>query len=243
MAGVDGCRGGWAVVVATVAPADADGSVECRHPRLVHSVVALLPDLVDLVESYRSGSVAAIAIDMPIGLLDHHPRAADTAARQLIGPRRSSVFPSPIRATLDAESYEEACTRSRAAVGVALSKQAWHLMPRIRELDRLITAADQAGVAEAHPEAAFARLNDDQGCPDPKTTAPGQAHRRALLERCFDHESLAALVAAGPAAGVPAIDLVDAAANAVTAGRLAAGSARRLGGELDSSGRRAEIVV
>lgn len=40
----------------------------------------------------RAGHVLAIAVDMPLGLVEEGWRAADRAAKALLGERRSSVF-------------------------------------------------------------------------------------------------------------------------------------------------------
>ena len=176
---------------------------------------------------------------MPIGLLDHHPRAADVEARRLLGPRRSSVFPAPVRAVLGAGDYDEARQRSRAAAEVAPSRQAFNLVPAIVHLDGLVRPDDQDQLVEAHPELAFASL---AGRPlaEPKRTAAGRAERRRLL---VDHDDrLATLI---DRSDLPPIDLLDAAALTVTAGRVVDGTERRLGDpdERDRAGRRAEIVL
>ena len=69
----------------------------------------------ELIESFQTilgrEDLSLIVIDVPIGLLHAGERECDRAARKLIGKRRSSVFPAPIRAMLDAETYEEACQK------------------------------------------------------------------------------------------------------------------------------------
>ena len=209
--------------------------------QLVGLELSLVPELTGAVDQTRTGRLVALAIDMPIGLLDVHPRTADVEARMRLGPRRSSVFPTPLRTTLDAVDYPDACERSRAACGKALSKQAWNLMPKIRELDRLIDATDQWRVAEAHPECAFLRMHDDQPLPPAKSTAEGRELRAGLLTDSgrFDKHELAGIISSGIA---PLIDTLDALALAVTACHMAVGSERRLGDQIDRFGRRAEIV-
>ncbi len=225
--GVDGCRGRWLVV---------------RRRPGVGATAELVDDLGPLVEAVRIGRIAALAIDMPIGILDHHPRASDVAARRLLGRRRSSVFPAPVRSVLGAADYDEARTRSRATAGVAPSRQAFNLVPAIAHLDSLVEPGDQDLVVEAHPELAFARLAaGDAGAAapldEPKRTGAGRRRRRHLLVR---HDpTLAALLDASP---LPVVDLLDAAVLTVTAARVATGTERRLGDERDRFGRRAEIV-
>ncbi len=236
IAGADGCPGGWAVVTASLVNG---GILDLQGHRVV--------DLTTSIGQIRSGELAALAIDMPIGLLDVHPRTADVEARRLLGARRSSVFPTPLRTTLPATGYADACERSRAMCGKALSKQAWNLMPKIRELDSTITAGDQPRVAEAHPECSFLRMHDDEPLTHPKSTSEGRALRAELLANSgwFDTHTrkrpseLTALIGSGVA---PVIDMLDALALVVTAQHIAVGTERRLGDQVDHLGRRAEIV-
>lgn len=209
VAGVDGCHGGWAVALATV------------HDIVDIRVVPTFADVLAL-------RATAIAIDMPIGLLDAGPRACDVEARRRLGPRRSSVFPAPLRPMLDATTYEDAL---RVA---GLSKQAYHLLPKIREVDGLMTPRRQRTIVEAHPELCFTRLLG-QPCLAPKRTPEGRAERRAAV---------ADLPIDRPPRGAAWDDVLDAAALVHTARRLAAGAVERLGdGTRDRRGLRCEIVL
>ena len=169
--GIDGCRAGWLVVRA-------------RPDPLVVTSVTVEPDLTDVLDDLRQQRLAALAIDMPIGLGNDGPRACDVEARAALGPRRSSVFPAPVRAVLGARDHEDALRRSRAASGVGLSLQSWHLMPRIAELDDALASIARrrgdARVHETHPELAFAVLD---GAPmgHPKRTAAGRRERLGVL--------------------------------------------------------------
>ena len=167
VAGVDGCRGGWVVVVAEVEP---------FRVTAVDVVGAIAPVVADT-------RLTTVAIDMPIGLPEDGPRACDRTCRAAIGPRRSSVFPVPVRDVLVASDYADALRRQRHATGSGLSVQAWGLVPRIAELD---DALEQVGprrrdrVVETHPELAFATLG---GAPmrHPKRTTAGRRERLAVL--------------------------------------------------------------
>lgn len=119
-----------------------------------------------------SGSL--VGIDMPIGLLDA-PRAGgrgcDQEARHAVGCRSSSVFSAPTRAVLHAADFGEV---------TGLTIQAFHLLPKIRELDEWITPERQSWVREFHPELCFTRLI---GAPasHPKRTAEGRNERLLAL--------------------------------------------------------------
>lgn len=231
VAGVDGCRGGWVVVTAARAEPHA-------HVTLAAEVV---PGLEPVIERARRGELAAVAVDMPMGLLTDRPRLSDREARAVLGPRRASVFPTPVRAVLSAATYLEACDRSRAACGRALSKQAWFLVDRIRHLDELITRADQDAVVEAHPECAFLRLSAeiDGGGPLPSKHTPEGQRRRVHLLRRHLGRPFDRLWRAAPA---PPLDLLDATVLTVTARHVVAGTAIVLGRETDPDGKLAQVV-
>lgn len=219
VAGVDGCKGGW-LIVRSGAGLEAE----------------VVTDLGPLLDDVRRGVVAAAAVDMPMGLLDDRPRLSDRETRAVLGPRRASVFPTPVRAVLAATTYLEACALSRTAYGRALSKQSWFLVERIRQLDQLVEPADQSAVVEAHPECAFARL---AGRPlASKHHSEGRQERYRLLVRHL-----------GPPfrrlwqrAAFPPVDLLDAAVLTVTARHLLAGTAVHLGVEHDSRGKVCQVV-
>lgn len=231
--GVDGCPGGTWVLARgrTDSAAGTNATIE----RLGVEVV---PDLASLIDEVRQGRVAAVAIDLPIGLLDEHPRPADVAARTLLGPRRSSVFPTPVRATLGATSYEDACERSRSSCGKALSKQAYYLLERIQRLDAMIVPSDQDRLVEAHPELAFVRLKGAT-LETTKHTAWGRDERRRLLLRELPEVEVTRVLRAACA---PQADLLDALSLVTTALRIALGVETRLATVLDPTGKRAEIA-
>jgi predicted RNase H-like nuclease len=129
-AGVDGCRAGWVVVLAHPLARDAQEHQVTICARF-DDVLALLP------------TSAVSAVDIPIGLLtEQQPggRDCDRCARRLLGRRASSVF-TPTRPHL-APHY----ARVR---GHSLSIQAFNILPKIREVDRVMTPALQQRVYEA----------------------------------------------------------------------------------------------
>jgi predicted RNase H-like nuclease len=222
VAGVDGARGGW--VVATLA--------EGLPP-----TVELVARFATVVDRVRAGALDTVGVDMPIGLPDAGVRACDVAARARLGPRRSSVFATPVRAALGAADHAEALARSRAVDGRGLSVQAFHLLPRIAEVDAVMTPALQATVVECHPESVFAVL---AGGPlaSTKRTAAGREERRRLLAAAGVEVPVAS------PSGAAAHDVLDALAAAVGAARLVRGEALVLGdGALDARGLRMAIVA
>lgn len=213
--GVDGWRGAWVVA------------------RLEGRRVTLLA-LADVAAALAVPDIELVAIDMPIGLSDDGVRTCDVAARKLLGPARSSVFPTPVRAVLATDDYAEARRLSRAATDPprAPSAQAFQLVKAIRALDDALGDPPLGHVVEVHPELAFRAL--DGGVRDRKGSARGTVQRLRALRAVMDVEEA---LAEAPA-GVPVIDALDACAAAWSARRLADGQGECVGdGALDARGR------
>jgi predicted RNase H-like nuclease len=64
-------------------------------------------------------------------------------ARRFVGPRRSSVFPTPPRAILEAPTYDEALVLARALGGPGISRQSFALAPKILEVDAAASSDDR----------------------------------------------------------------------------------------------------
>jgi predicted RNase H-like nuclease len=166
LAGVDGCRAGWVVALAT--------EREEAPPRL--EICATFRGVLELV-----GDSGIVVIDMPIGLLDEpHPggRECDIVARKRLGPRRSSISSPPARSALSETGWEQARR-------CGLTRQGFAILPKIREVDALMTSALQERVFESHPELAFCAL---AGRPmeHGKKRHAGRVERRNALSRAAD---------------------------------------------------------
>ena len=185
-----------------------------------------------------------IVVDVPIGLSDGPARACDTAARKVLGPRRSSVFGPPMRAMLGMRDRSEASAYGQSVRrGGGLSAQAWNITGKIKEVDEAITPAMQARVREGHPEVAFARLGDGPMA-HPKKRAEGRAERRAVLAAhgLAVNAVLTAILALRPRPAAED-DVLDAAVLALTARDAALGRPlTELGGDPDARGLRMEIL-
>ncbi len=226
--GLDGCRAGWVVVTVP-----ADGPVAGALD------IAVLTSADPVLAALGSGRMVAAAIDIPIGLSAREPRACDAEARRLIGPRRSSVFPAPVRSVLGSGTYGEACDASRRACGRGISKQLFNILPKIREIDRLQSPCMQSQLFEMHPELSFTVL---AGAPMRcnKRTADGRSERLAALRAAFG--DLDRLVEAPPA-GAKRDDVLDAMVGAWTARRYVSRAHIQLGGEVDETGLRMEMLA
>lgn len=228
--GIDGCPGGW---IAATMRADGTGDVAIR----------MVPAFADLL----APEVAVIAVDMPIGLPDRIAgpgRGPEQAVRPLLGLRQSSVFSIPSRAALYASvgpfPDEDAMyaghrlasevARATSAPQKGVSIQAFHIFPKIREIDALLRSgmARSERIIEVHPEVAFWRLNGERSLRQPKKVKgrpypEGIAERRALLLRAG---LPAAAIEAAPPRGAATDDLIDALAALTVALRHVRGQTR-----------------
>ena len=164
--GIDGCRAGWVI-------AFRDGQ------EISLAIIARLSDLNDCLHPS-----ASVMIDMPIGLTDGASvRGCDALARERLRPHRSSsVFGVPARQVTRCTDYSQANALSRELSGKGISKQAFYLFPKIRELDDWLSARGRRGRwSECHPEVAFASLNGGQALLESKKTEAGSQTRLKLL--------------------------------------------------------------
>ena len=212
--GVDGCRGGWVGAV-------VEGRRVSWHRFATIAEALALP-------------VAAIGVDMPVGLPATGRRSCDLEAKSLLGRAHPRVFLAPPRGVLTAANYEEAGRLHRELTGgLGLSMQTWHLVAKIREVDAV---ADDPRIVEVHPELSLAALGGAGPLPSKKTAA-GRAARVALLTGWLGDEYVGDLPAGD--------DGLDALAVAWSAQRWLAGRARSLPGvpAYDEIGRPMRIVT
>jgi predicted RNase H-like nuclease len=201
--GVDGCAGGWIAV--TLDPPDGrDGAIAGVR-------VAVAATLAGLPLAGVTG------IDMPLGLLAAGWREADVLARRTLGRRGVTVFAIPPRPVWACDSYAAANRTCRELTGQGCSVQAWGLRRKIAEADEF---RGRAGVPlhEVHPELAFAALAGGAALPDSKHTRAGLTVRRDLLAR-------AGIILPKRISRAAEDDLLDAAAVAWSARRIADGLA------------------
>lgn len=178
--GIDGCKDGWFCV--------SLDEGEAYTYRIIQDTESLAQHL---------GHATSVLIDIPIGLLDDSTdeRQCDKQARKLLGPKRSSsVFPAPARQSLQARSYQEAQLINRSSNGRGLSQQSWNIVPKIRQIDDLLTSNTslQGVVRECHPELCLWALNDRVAMQYNKKKVQGKQERLAILEKYFGqcHELL-----------------------------------------------------
>ncbi len=228
VAGVDGCRAGWMVVL--------------LKPKTQRYTLKLFARFAEVLAFCPPTTL--MALDIPIGLLAQ-PRAGgrvcDREARRLLGLRASSVFTPPSRSLLKATRYGQVRPHG-------VSRQAFGILPKIRAVDSLMTPKLQGRVFEAHPELAFLSLAGSPMVQSKKTPA-GREERLWALGRileppfCSIRQVFADALQLFNRPGVAPDDLLDAWALAWTARRIAKGEAQRLPPDppLDSKGLRMEV--
>ena len=198
--GIDACTAGWVAVVLRPGTA-ADGVFGATLSEIAAQVPA----------------AQGFGVDIPIGLPTTGERPADLAARAALGPRRSSLFMTPVREALTATTHASATQKARELTGKGISRQAYGLAPKILEAEAWV-AALQVPVWEVHPELSF-------------TTLLGHPARASKKAWSGMRERLDALHSAGielgelPGAGDRAAtdDVVDAAVVAWSVQRLVSG--------------------
>ncbi len=173
VAGVDGCRGGWVVMLV---PGGDFRAAKILVQQSFEEVLGV------------TGECAVVGIDMPIGLPEVGRRACDQAARAVLGPRKQSVFSIPSRAAIAERTYRKACLVSQRTSDppMAVQVQAFNIFDKIRAVDGAMTPHRQTHIYECHPELAFWALNRHQAMSEPKRRGsrpfkPGIEARRRLL--------------------------------------------------------------
>lgn len=227
--GVDACTAGWV-------------AVELRDARFAGARLATdLRSLLREAGEARSGGGGAevVAVDMPLGLLDTGWRRADAEAAALLGRLRGSVFRVPPHAVWQEEHYEAANHRCRELTGAGLSRQSWGLAVKLSEANGCLADAGADCLFEVHPEVSFWALAGKTPLPHRKKSWAGQMARRSLLEAA----GVVLPDELGDVGRVPPDDVLDAAAAAWSAQRIAQGRAQSLPDppQYDSRGRAVAI--
>lgn len=195
--GLDGFLNGWVAV-----GIDGDRRTICFHPDIADALARPFD---------RAG------IDIPIGLTDDGTRACDLLAQTMLRPHASRVFTGARRwlwqEFSDPDQANREAERRRQK---KVSRQLWHLGPKIMEVDAFIRANATHDIREVHPELVFLRLNG--GTPLPrKKSEEGDTLRRKLLKRSGFHEIDRWLTETRIGTGAKRDDVLDACAVAIAA--------------------------
>lgn len=203
--GVDAWARGW------VGVALHDGRFAAAHVgRALADVVCCVPD------------AEIVAVDIPLGLVESGWRAADTAAKAYLGARSSTVFMTPPRAALAEDTHARATARCRDLTGSGFSIQAWGLKAKLLEANSLYESGHHP-LREVHPEVSFTTMGLLPADGSKKTWRGQRGRLRVLRENGVELPD-----EVGQAGAVPTDDLVDAAAAAWSAHRIARGEGQSL---------------
>lgn len=248
--GVDRDKGSWVGVLLPIA-----GSGESRLVRAPD-----LATLVDRAAQVVGVQVAIVAVDIPIGLPDTGVRQADVLARGRVGPRASSIFTTPVRDALAADTYAEARRISvERTGGRSVAAQSYALRAAILDVDAYVRGGGEGRVVEG--DGGERRAGEGHGGEGQNGARAGKGHRGVpRVVEVHPEVSFAALAGAAlhtrkstpegvrervdllTAAGIglpadldltrrDAHDILDAAAAAWTGARVLAGRAERLPAE------------
>ena len=194
IAGVDGCKAGWLVAMGEAWP--------CARPPALQ-VCLTFKAVLEATAEFK-----AVVVDIPIGLPhDKKPRDCDITARKALSPGGCSrVFPAPTRQALTARDFAAFLSVQIGLTGKGLSQQAFHISPKIREVDAEMTWKLQGQVREFHPELAWKSLAGR--VLKSKHGRDGIAERLTVLAPSVPGLSVLARVRDGGAVGVT--DILDA---------------------------------
>jgi predicted RNase H-like nuclease len=211
VAGVDGCRRGWFIILR-----NTNGG-ETRHD----GPVAHISHIVEIPEK-----PSIVALDIPIGLLDHAQRGGrpcDQEARTiLMQPRARSVFSPPVRSALRHLEYKSALEANRASSpdAVGISKQCFALFDKIRQVDEWISGETQSRIIEVHPELCFLKMKGDVSLSYSKKKRQGMNERFELLAKERFGEVIESAKRETLRRDVAEDDILDACAACWTASRI-----------------------
>lgn len=195
--GLDGFQNGWVAVL-----------LDCELKK-----ISFHYDIADALFAQFDRA----AIDIPIGMSDDGLRCCDLFAREKLRPHASRVFIGARRWLWEEfddpdEANLQALRRSQKRV----SRQLWHLGPKIMQVDAFIRKHPSLNICETHPELVFQRLNNGQSLPSKKSEA-GISLRRKLLERDGFSDIDEWLSDARIGTGAKGDDVLDACAAAIAA--------------------------
>jgi predicted RNase H-like nuclease len=228
VAGADGFRSAWCVVLHNLANDDRDEQVVSNFQSLLK-----LPQRSQIV-----------AVDIPIGLpfiTLAGGRTCDRLARRKVGPQRArSVFSPPGLLALTENDRAVAHRIHVAAGGIGIGAQSWGLAKKLIEVHEVVTRAHQQTFREVHPEVCFSEMAERPLQHSKRTRAGERERENILISADFPPD----YVAANPIRleRVKRDDFLDACAALWTAERIAKNKAKRLP-ELDEESSGLDMAI
>lgn len=226
VAGVDGAQKGWIVAYMPVRKRKGAYLQRCETFDGVKAAT-------------QEKKCVTVAVDMPIGLLETPDQGIDSEIRKRLGERRSSLFPTPSTAVLNAKTHEQASQLNRETIGKGISIQTWNLIPQIRQVRESLHPEDANQFFECHPETSFCELAKH---PLPSKKTPEGCEQRINLLRATIPD-IDAIVQALPKK-CKVDDALDAFAAAWSAKRYAQNKAIIIGGhDYDNDGYPIRVII
>ena len=222
VAGVTPCPGGWLVQGAKL-----HGATFAPQTPLVYGT------FLEILSEHPSYDI--LVVNAPIGYLDSPEqgvRTCDQQARELVGSRGASIHNAPSRAVLNNEiEWNDAGLDAVTAT----------LLPRYREIAKVMSPFRQRTIYEGNPELSFFQINEDTSMQLSKKIEAGHDERREVLE--VHIPGIDKVLDVEPQ-GATTKHVVDALALLWTARRVKGHAARRIPiePEWDSEGIRMELV-
>jgi predicted RNase H-like nuclease len=164
MMGIDGCKQGYMVAV-------------IQDRRLIIKVEKSLEN----INKYTDLILIDVPIGCPSSIEDQRP---EPFIRKLVMGRSSSVFNVPALQTLSAQSYEEANKINRMILNKGLSKQSYHIIPIVKEVNEFILNNPHLNIHESFPELIFTKLKG-KPCAYSKHMKEGKQERIDCLIQNF----------------------------------------------------------
>ncbi|KRP97178.1 hypothetical protein AOQ73_21600 [Bradyrhizobium pachyrhizi] len=150
-------------------------------------------------------------------MTDDGERDCDLLARVRLRPHISRVFTGARRwLWQEFDDPDAANEEARRRGQTRVSRQLWHIGPKIMEVDAFVRANATRDIREVHPELVFLRLNGDASLPR-KKSEEGDALRRRLLKRSGFREIDRWLTEVRTGTGAKRDDVLDACAVALAA--------------------------
>lgn len=168
--GIDGCKGKW------VAAVISEDGFEVDKFNTIDEICRKYSDADTMI------------IDIPIGLPESlNDLRPDKIVRKQLGKKGSSIFDTPSRQAIYAESKEHARELNISALSRSLSEQSLAIGKAIRQVDEFLNRNPEwkNRLLESHPEYCFMKLNGNQPILEKKTEPDGQALRLEVLNKHY----------------------------------------------------------
>jgi predicted RNase H-like nuclease len=175
-----------------------------------------------------------VGVDIPLGGTATQWRTADVAAKRFLRAQHPRVFMVPPRPVWDQADFVDAARLCERLTGKRFSIQTFGLLPKMVQAERY-RDTDGHELYEIHPELVFAALAGGPVSAN-KKTPEGEQVRRSLL-------AAVGVVLPPVLPRAPVNDVLDAAAVAWSAYRIALGETRHVPAVADQFDHRGRPIV